>query len=102
MQLPVAFSMRQTVVSVAATSTTIVAANPTRKYLGVMNLGTVPVTLSFDGTPAVVGAGWILAAAPSAGTPGTTLMFDKTGVPIQALNGIATTGTANIAVLEGY
>ena len=102
MRLPISFSMRQTVVSVTTSSTVLVATNPNRKYLALMNIGTADVTMSFDGTAAVAGSGWVLAAANAAGSAGGGITWEASGVPIQSVNGIVATGTSNIAVLEGF
>ena len=96
MRLPVSFSIRQTVVSVTTSSTVLIAANPNRKYLALMNNGAGAVTLSFDTNAAVAGSGWTLAAS------GGGITWEATGVPIQAINGITASGTSSVVVLEGF
>jgi len=100
--LPHGMSVVQTVVTLtAATNTTLVAANPLRKYLAVCNIGTGLVSLAFGtASVAVAGSGWPLAAAGSAGDQGGALIFESSVLPMQAVKGISTAGST-VVVLEG-
>lgn len=87
--------LTQTVKTLApASSTSLVAANPRRLYLGLLNTGAADVTLSFTSAPAVAGQGWVLYAG------GGGISWDGDTVPTDAIQGIATAGSTLI-VLEG-
>lgn len=93
-------TINQTVVSLtAATDTTLVAANPLRKYLAIVNIGTGLVSLAWN-TAAVAGQGWPLTAAGVAGDQGGALIFEASAMPFGAVHGISTAGST-VVVLEG-
>lgn len=97
---PAGMSIAQTVVALsAAQDTTIVAANPNRKYLAICNIGTSLATLAFD-KAAVAGSGWPLGAADISGGQGGAVFFEASGVPQQAVHAISTVGTT-LVVMEG-
>lgn len=101
MRGPVGFSLRQTVVAVGAgVSVTLVASNPSRKYLAIRNTGTQQVTLGVDGA-AVGGSGYPLGPAATSGGPGEGLSWEAGGVPQGRLDAITNTGTTTVVVLEG-
>jgi len=100
MHLPVGMAVRQTVVTLtAATDTTVVAANPSRKYLAICNIGTGLASLAFD-QAAVAGQGWPLSAAGSAGDQGGAIFFEASMLTRQAIHAISTAGST-VVVLEG-
>lgn len=93
-------TINQTVVSLtAATDTTLVAANPNRKYLAIVNIGTGLVSLAWN-QAATAGQGWPLTAAASAGDQGGALIFEASSMPIGEVHGISTAGST-VVVLEG-
>ena len=97
---PAGMSINQTVVTLTAnTDAKIVSANANRRYLAICNIGTNVAALAFD-VAAVAAQGWPLAAAPVAGEQGGTLIFEASGVPLQAVHAISTAGTTLI-VMEG-
>lgn len=101
MKLPIIFSLRTTVVTLpAATSTALLPANPNRKYLCIQNVSTGDATLNFSAT-AVAGQGLVLSAGAAAGGQGAAWTWESTGVPQDAINAISTPGTV-LVVLEGY
>lgn len=92
--------LKQTVVSLtAATDTTLVAANPLRKYLAICNIGTGLVSLAFN-VAAVAGQGWPLAEAASSGEQGGSFIFEASAVPMGEIHGISTAGST-VVVIEG-
>lgn len=100
MSRPVGMQIRQTVVSVPAnTDTLLVAANPMRKYLAIVNIGTGAGTWGFD-QAAVVNSGYPLTAAAAAGAQGGGLVWEAGVVPLNAIHLISAAGTT-VAVLEG-
>lgn len=94
-------TLTQTVVSVTSSSTVLVAANANRKYLALMNSGASDVTIAVGGGSAVLGAGWVFAAAAIAGSAGGGLVWDAAAVPSQAFAGIVAGAASNVIVLEG-
>jgi hypothetical protein len=93
-------AVKQSVVTLtAATDTQLVAANPMRKYLALVNIGTGLASLAFD-VAAVAGQGWPLSAASTAGDQGGAIFFEASAVTKQAVHAISTAGTV-IVVLEG-
>lgn len=99
---PVGMSIVQTTVTLAAnTVTTVIAGNPDRKYLAIMNIGTGRANLSFGGnTTPVVDQGWPLAASATLGDQGGGLFFEASTVTHQRVSAISAAGT-KIVVLEG-
>jgi hypothetical protein len=92
--------LKQSVVTLTATvDNTIVAANPLRKYLAIVNIGTGLVTLAFD-QAAVAGSGWPLAAAGGAGQQGGAIVFEASALPMNAIHAISTAGSS-VVVIEG-
>lgn len=90
-----------TVTLTAATDTTVVAANASRKYLALAVTNTGDVNgMTFDGTAAVAGTGWPLGGASVAGKRGDGFVWEGDGVPTNAIHAISTAGTT-IVVLEG-
>ncbi len=101
--LPVVFhagvTMTQTVVALAADiDAVIIAANPNRRYLSLINLGDTMVTLGF-GAVAVAGAGWPLPPAPPSEVIGVGKTWE-TNPPLGAIHGIGP-GNTTVVVLEG-
>lgn len=93
-------TITKTVVALSSTDSVIVAANPSRKYLALCNIGTGLASLNF-GAAAVAAQGWPLAAAGAAGDQGGAILFE-TKVTQQAVHGIcAAAVTTNVLVLEG-
>lgn len=92
--------LKQTVVTLTATvDNTIVAANPLRKYLAIINIGTGLATLAFDAA-ATAGSGWPLSEAASAGEQGGAIIFEASAMPLNAIHAISTAGTT-LVVIEG-
>lgn len=83
----------------AGANTVLIAANPYRKYLALMNTGTGRANLALAPNAAVLNAGWPLAAASAAGDAGGGLLFDDVRTT-QGFNVWAATATT-IVVLEG-
>jgi hypothetical protein len=93
-------AITQTVVTLNAnTNAQILAANPNRRLLCVINIGTGLATLNFGATAATVGNGFPCAAAAGAGQQGGGLLMDAV-VSTDAVQAISATGTV-LAVLEG-
>ena len=80
-----------TVVLAAASSATLIAANPARRGLVFENIGANPATYLVGAGPAIVGAGRVLASAA---------FVDFSRVTTQAFTAISTVGTT-IIVWEG-
>jgi hypothetical protein len=98
---PNVITITQTVVALTAADAQIVAANPNRKYLAILNIGTGLATLGFGGV-AVAGQGYPLSAASVAGDQGGGIIFESSGVSQQAIHGIcAANVTTSVVVLEG-
>jgi len=94
-------TLAQSVVPVTATDTTLIGANPARKYLALANIGTGLVTLNF-GAAAVAGHGFPLAPAALAGGQGGGLVFESSSITPQAIHAICGAGgTSSVAVVEG-
>ena len=93
-------TVTQTVVALTAnTDATLLAANPNRKFLGLMNIGTGQATLAFNGA-ATVNAGWILAPYNNGAVgAGGGLTWDAV-VSQDAIHAISATATT-IVILEG-
>jgi hypothetical protein len=88
-------SIHQTVKTLAAaTSTQLVASNPSRTFLALQNIGAGDATLAFNAA-AVAGSGWLLATAGSGG-----FSWDGLTVPTDEVRAISTPGTT-IIVWEG-
>lgn len=94
-------SIRQTTVTVGTTSTQLVPERPERKYLMLINTGTVIAKLNFD-APAVSGSGVPLAAAPGAGQMGGVYSAESVVIPTSAINAVVAAGSTTITVLEGW
>ena len=98
---PAAITITQTVVPLTQADNPIVAANPNRKYLAIINIGTGLASLGF-GAVAVAGQGWPLSAASVAGDGGGGLERSGDGITLQAIHGICAIGvTTSVVVLEG-
>jgi hypothetical protein len=80
----------------AATSTSLIAANTTRKGLCWMVIGLNPVTIVPGSSAAVVGNGMAYSGAASAGQQGGSEAFTGTAVPGDAFQAISTLGTTII------
>lgn len=94
-----AVSITQTVVTLTAnTDGVLIAANPSRRSLAVLNIDVGDATLQFNGA-AVAGSGWCLPAASGAGGMGGG--YDWGSVPpTNAVHAISAAGT-RIVVWEG-
>jgi hypothetical protein len=94
------YTITQTTVAVTATSGALIAANSSRKYLGWMNVGANPVTVTPGASAAVFGTGQIYAAG-GAGQQGASEEFPN-GAPLNAFQCICDAGkTSTIIVWEG-
>lgn len=82
-------------VTVAVTSTAIVAANPSRVTLMLANLGSTTVYLKFQSTPGTAPTATTAAGFPLAQNA-TYVTNDFSG----AVAGIVSTGTADVRVVE--
>lgn len=90
----------QTVRTLTANSSTqLIAANLNRRYLALMNIGVAAAVLNFN-APAVLGEGWPLGPAGTAGSQGGGMVWEGTGVSTDAIYAIAG-GSTTIVVLEG-
>jgi len=95
-----AASMTQSVVTLAAdTSTLIIAANASRRYLAIVNIGVGHCNLGFAGS-ATVDSGFPLDAAAAVGRQGGGVVWEGAGVPSGAVHGRSFVGTS-VVVLEG-
>lgn len=100
MSIPAVVTITQTVITlVANTSTSLLAANSSRNYLAICNIGTGLASLAFGAT-AVVGQGWPLGPAPVAGDQGGAWLMEDLAISRQAINAISAAGTT-IVILEG-
>lgn len=98
---PGALTITQTVVTLAAaTNTQLLAANASRRYLLIVNIGTGDAWLAFGSTAAVAATGYPLPAAAAAGGQGGGYSCDASTVPSGAIQAISTAGTT-LVVLEG-
>jgi hypothetical protein len=94
-----ATSTQAVVVLPAGTATQLAAANPARRTLAVVNIGTNPATMGFANT-VVAGQGWPLAAANAAGGQGGGFEWPAQAVHGGAVWAVSAAGTS-IVVLEG-
>jgi hypothetical protein len=93
-------TITQSLVAIAANaSAPLVAANPTRKYLAIMNIGLGAATIAFN-QAATLNLGWAIAPAASAGAQGGFLIFEGAGVSLDQITAISAVGTT-FAILEG-
>jgi hypothetical protein len=93
-------TITQSIVTIAANaSVQLVAANPGRKYLAIMNIGLGAATIAFN-QAAVLGQGWAIAPAASPGAQGGFLIFEGAGVSLDQITAISAAGTV-FAILEG-
>jgi len=79
-------------VSVGGSSTTLLAANTNRRYIGVVNTGSSDIRIRFN-QAATTGTGIQLKAS------GGAIVFDRV-VPTGALNAISESGTNTVSVTE--
>lgn len=94
------FKLRSTLVSVPAnTDTKLCALGIDRKYLSFKVVSGGPVLLGVDAPPNHAGD-YSLAAPPSAGTPGGSLLFENDGAPTNVFYGFATADSV-VSVWEG-
>lgn len=93
-------NITQTIVSIpAATSSPVIAANRSRRFLGIQNIGTDRANLGFAGS-ATVDSGWALASGGAAGDQGGALTLSSTeAVHTGAIYAYSTAGTT-LVVLE--
>lgn len=94
-------SLSQTAVAPTNTSGAVVAANPLRKYLAIVNVGTVAVSLNVSGGTAVAGQGIPLGAAGAGGVGGGSFIMESAVCAVNAINGITASGTGSLTVVEG-
>jgi hypothetical protein len=100
MSLPIE-SLTQTIVNLpAGVSTQLVTANPSRKYLAWMVVGTNPATIVPGSAEAVAGQGMSFNGASALGNQGGYYEFDTDVMPDVAFQAISTAGTS-ICVWEG-
>jgi hypothetical protein len=93
------YTITQTVVTLtAATSTSLIVANASRKYLSFMVTGADDVTVVPGAGPAVAGAGLVY-QAQATGKQGGSQEF-PTGAPTNAFQAISTAGS-RVIVWEG-
>ena len=97
---PSSAPISQTIVTLAAGVDTTLGADPSRRYLCLMNIGTGLVTLGF-GAPAIAGSGWALEAASSAGHQGGSMCWESATVVAGTLHAVSAAGST-VAVLEAH
>lgn len=97
--IPTSYNIVQSIINVGVTSTQLVPANPNRKYLAFMVVGTADVTISAGTSAAVFGQG-IICQSGGANLQGSGQEFSN-GVPTNAFQCIALTTGSNIIVWEG-
>ncbi|HEV2570928.1 MAG TPA: hypothetical protein VGU72_04260 [Beijerinckiaceae bacterium] len=89
-------SMIQKTITLAAnTPTQISSKKNSRKYLGIINLGTGVVHLGV-GVPAVVNAGWPLDPPVAFGGQGGGIVYEDGEIPSQEVNAVSATGATVI------
>lgn len=93
------YTITQTVHTVTTGSTTLIGANPSRKFLAWMVIGTQDVTIA-PASPAVLNAGQIYAAGGDVNKQGASEEFSN-GCPTNAFYCIAVATGSNIVVWEG-
>lgn len=88
------FTPTQTKVTIAAADTLLIAANPSRKYLKVINNSASAVTVNEQGATAVLNEGQVLAAGGG--------WFEwNANVPTSAMRAISASGSVSVIVVEG-
>jgi hypothetical protein len=80
-------------VSVGATTTPVLAANPNRTGLTLVNTSPNTISISFDVNPAVLNSGITL-------VPNGMFVMDEFTFTTQAVNAIASLGSSNLSVQE--
>lgn len=93
------YAVTQTSVTVGTASTQLIAANPNRKYLAWMVIGTADVTVVPGAGPAVAGAGLVYQAS-GAGKQGASEEFPS-GAPSNAFQCVAAAAGSTVIVWEG-
>lgn len=93
------FAVVQSAVAVGAASTQIVPANPARKYLAWMVVGTANVTCTPGANAAVVGLGFVYTPG-GASAQGASQEFPH-GAPLSAFQCIAPAAGSSVIVWEG-
>lgn len=96
---PTGYVVTQTLVAVTATSVQLVPANPLRKYLSWMVVGTADVTVAAGATAAVVGMGLVYQSS-GVGNQGASQEFPS-GAPVNAFQAIAAAAGSTMIVWEG-
>lgn len=96
---PGAYRITQTSVAVTATSQQVLPANPSRRYLQWMVVGTADVTVTAGADPAVVGQG-IVYQSTGSGKQGASETFQG-GAPITAFQCIAAASGSTLIIWEG-
>lgn len=91
--------MKLTVVDVTTSATLVAAANPTRRYLALINMGTGLANVGLDSS-VTIGAGLPLAAAPAEGDQGGAYSWEGPPCPSGVIYAIGSAAT-KICVLEG-
>lgn len=97
---PPAAPSANAVVAVLVTSTTVLAANASRRGLILQNLGTNPITVRLDGGVAVAGTGLILNPITTTGYGGGVLVMDSGVVSNAIITAITITATTNLFATE--
>jgi hypothetical protein len=98
---PHVITITTTIVPLTQADAQILPANPARKYLLIVNIGTGLATLGF-GVAAVAGQGYPMPAASVAGDQGGGLERSGDGITQQAIHGVCAPGvTTTVCVLEG-
>jgi hypothetical protein len=97
--LSVPFNVTQTTIAVTGSSQQVVAANPIRRYLAWMVVGTQDVTITAGAAAAVAGVGMIYAAG-GAGAQGGSESWTA-GAPTNAFQCIAGGAGSTLIVWEG-
>lgn len=99
MFLPSKYLITQTSIDVTASSQQLIAANPDRKYLAWMVIGTADVTVSAGTSSAVMGAGLVYQSS-GAIKQGASQEFPN-GTPTNAFQIIAAATGSTVIVWEG-
>jgi hypothetical protein len=91
--------VKQTVVTLAASTDTTLGSSTSRRYLCLMNIGTGLLSLGFD-QAAVAGSGWALEGVSVAGHQGGALCWESAIVAGSVVHAISAAGTT-VVVMEG-
>ncbi len=103
MPFPGPLTYTYTNVSVGAASTLLVVANKRRAYLAIYNRSDEQVDM-MTGIPAILGTGIPIAQTASTGVMPAIheWSYGRGNLTRQAVNGICTSGTKTVTVVEGF